>query len=282
MHSILIVIVMMSVSVFPYLALASTVSPPPLMLAKDFIAGIDVRKYYVSEKLDGVRAYWDGKALYSRSGRQIQAPLWFVSGLPAEKLDGELWLGRGRFNDISSLVRSHNADPERWRQVRYMVYDLPNMVAPFSERYWVLKTLVAQQGTAWLTALDQKRITDDAALQQWLTKVVAGGGEGLMLRHGRALYQVSRSNDLLKLKPRQDDEATVIAYVPGEGKYRGMVGALVVRDEHGREFRLGSGLTDEERRFPPAIGSRVTYAFNGLTHTGLPRFARYLRIRGDE
>lgn len=286
MHSYLVVTALVTVSLlfslFPLWAASGQLVPPPLMLATHYISGIDVRKYYVSEKLDGVRAYWDGRQLYTRSGRVIRAPLWFVAGLPTTRLDGELWLGRGRFEEVSSLVRTIKPVDQSWREVKFMVYDLPEMVAPFHERYWLLKTLVAEQGTPWLKALTQKKVANEAALNDWLQQVVAAGGEGLMLRHGRALYQVKRSQDLLKLKPRDDAEATVIDYVAGEGKYRGMVGALVVRDQQGREFRLGSGLTDAQRQTPPAIGSEVTYSYNGLTNTGLPRFARFVRVRPDE
>ncbi|UTW47345.1 DNA ligase [Bacterioplanoides sp. SCSIO 12839] len=286
MHSYLVVTALVTVSLlfslFPLWAASGQLAPPPLMLATHYISGIDVRKYYVSEKLDGVRAYWDGRQLYTRSGRVIPAPLWFVAGLPTTRLDGELWLGRGRFEEMSSLVRTIQPVDQSWREVKFMVYDLPEMVAPFHERYWLLKTLVAEQGTPWLKALTQKKVVNEAALNDWLQQVVAAGGEGLMLRHGRALYQVKRSQDLLKLKPRDDAEATVIDYVAGEGKYRGMVGALVVRDQQGREFRLGSGLTDAQRQTPPAIGSEVTYSYNGLTNTGLPRFARFVRVRPDE
>ena len=286
MHSYLVVTALVTLSLlfslFPLWAASGQLAPPPLMLATHYISGIDVRKYYVSEKLDGVRAYWDGRQLYTRSGRVIRAPLWFVAGLPTTRLDGELWLQRGRFEEMSSLVRTIKPVDQSWREVKFMVYDLPEMVAPFHERYWLLKTLVAEQGTPWLKALTQKKVANEAALNDWLQQVVAAGGEGLMLRHGRALYQVKRSQDLLKLKPRDDAEATVIDYVAGEGKYRGMVGALVVRDQQGREFRLGSGLTDAQRQTPPAIGSEVTYSYNGLTNTGLPRFARFVRVRPDE
>ena len=286
MHSYLVVTAVVTVSLlfslFPLWAASGQLAPPPLMLATHYISGIDVRKYYVSEKLDGVRAYWDGRQLYTRSGRVIRAPLWFVAGLPTTRLDGELWLQRSRFEEMSSLVRTIKPVDQSWREVKFMVYDLPEMVAPFHERYWLLKTLVAEQGTPWLKALTQKKVANEAALNDWLQQVVEAGGEGLMLRHGRALYQVKRSQDLLKLKPRDDAEATVIDYVAGEGKYRGMVGALVVRDQQGREFRLGSGLTDAQRQTPPAIGSEVTYSYNGLTNTGLPRFARFVRVRPDE
>ena len=269
-------------AMIPVLSLASPLTPPPLMLAKNFIKGLDVSKYYVSEKLDGVRAYWDGEALYTRSGREIEAPVWFLSALPKNKLDGELWIGKGLFDEVSGLIRRNEPGHELWHQVKYMVYDLPDMIAPFHERYWLLKTLIAGQRKPWLKALTQRQLSSEAELTRLLNQVTAGGGEGLMLRQASALYQVKRSNDLLKLKLIDDSEATVVGYIPGQGKYQGMMGALLVRDPMGREFRLGSGFTDQQRLTPPLLGAQVTYSFNGLTKNGLPRFARFLRERPDE
>lgn len=277
-----ILFILLLSALWPFIAAYGEQSPPPLMLAKSYIKGLDVSKYFVSEKLDGVRAFWDGNHLYSRSGRRIPAPVWFLSALPDNQLDGELWLGRGRFDDISALVRRQKSEDRDWHDVKYMVYDLPDMIAPYAERLWVLKTVVAGQRKPWLKAVSQQKVASEADLQVMLRQVVAGGGEGLMLRHSRGYYQASRSDDLLKLKVKQDDEAIVIDHIPGEGKYRGLVGALLVRDKTGREFRLGSGLSDAERRLPPQIGAQITYSYNGLTSKGLPRFARYVRIRPQE
>jgi DNA ligase-1 len=87
---------------------------------------------------------------------------------------------------------------------------------------------------------------------------------------------------LLKLKPQLDAEATVVAHEAGQGKYRGVLGALVVMTPEGRQFRLGTGFTDAMRRHPPAIGSTVTYRYRDLTSTGLPKFASFWRVRESE
>jgi len=60
------------------------------------------------------------------------------------------------------------------------------------------------------------------------------------------------------------------------------VGALLVERPDGLRFRLGSGLDDAQRAAPPPIGSLVTYRHNGHTRNGVPRFARFLRVRADE
>ncbi|WP_430462985.1 DNA ligase [Thalassolituus sp. LLYu03] len=264
---------------WPHWSQATTQAAPALMLAKTYQQGVDVTQYFVSEKLDGIRAYWDGHRLLTRSGRVIPAPAWFLTALPNTPLDGELWSGRGQFGWISGVLNRKTQRDVDWQKIRYMVFDLPQLTTPFTERLWVLRTLVAQQGNPQLKALEQFRVSSDAELQQKLSSIAAEGGEGVMLHRATSLYQARRSNDLLKYKITDDDEAEVVGYVPGEGKYHGLLGALLVRMDDGREFRLGTGFSDEERANPPALGTQVTFAYNGLTEHGLPRFARFIRIR---
>jgi DNA ligase-1 len=256
-------------------------SPPAVMLASDYHDQVQVAEYWVSEKLDGVRGYWDGRALWTRGGHRIDVPAWFVAGWPRQAMDGELWIGRGRFDAVSGLVRTHAAADADWRQVRFMVFDLPAHPGSFDARLRRLQTLLAEAGVAWLQPVEQRRIADADALQAWLQLVVDGGGEGLMLHHKDSVYRAGRSSDVLKLKPYQDAEARVVGYTDGKGKYAGMVGALEVERPDGVRFRLGSGLSDAQRAAPPEIGSLVTYRYNGLTRTGKPRFARFMRVRDE-
>ena len=256
--------------------------PPALMLADDYRGGIDVTEYFVSEKLDGVRGRWDGHALWTRGGGRIDVPDWFVAGWPPVPMDGELWIGRGRFEEVSAIVRAQRADGAAWRQVRFMVFDLPQEAGGFGQRLARLRVLLAGAGIAWLQPVPQRQYADAAALGAGLQSVVGAGGEGLMLHHRDAPYRPGRSARLLKLKPHADAEARVVGYAPGKGKYAGMVGALLVERPDGLRFRLGSGLDDAQRAAPPPIGSLVTYRHNGHTRNGVPRFARFLRVRADE
>ncbi|WP_374554852.1 DNA ligase [Thermomonas sp.] len=259
---------------------AALPAPAP-MLATALHGQVDVAGYLVSEKLDGVRARWDGHRLLTRNGDPIDAPAWFTAGWPAAPLDGELWLGRGRFQQASDLVRAVRTDAAAWRAVRFMAFDLPADAAAFWQRASRLRALVAQANAPTLRAIAQTRVADRAALDARLRAVVAAGGEGLMLHRASARYRGGRSDDLLKYKPAADAEARVVGYRPGQGKYAGLVGALLVEDAHGRRFALGSGLSDADRRHPPRPGTLVTYRYNGLTAKGTPRFARYLRVRAD-
>ncbi len=248
------------------------------MLASVYAGEADVAEYWVSEKLDGVRAFWDGESLWSRGGYPIDAPPEFTQGWPGTVMEGELWLGRGTFDQLSGIVRSTKPSAAQWRSVRLMVFDLPQHGGSFNERVAAMRQLSALNLAA-LQPVPQFRVASADELDARLARLVAAGAEGLMLHHQDAHYHSGRSGALLKYKPYADAEAQVTGYTAGKGKYAGMVGALVVEDANGWRFRLGSGLSDALRADPPAIGSWVTYRYNGLTSTGLPRFARFLRVR---
>ena len=252
---------------------------PALLLAKELGPNVDPAKYLVSEKYDGVRALWDGKALRFRSGRAVPAPMWFVAKLPQPALDGELWLARGRFDALSGIVRKTEPVDDEWRQVKYMIFELPDAPGTFAARAERIKEIVAKTQWPQLIAVEQFRVANRAVLKKKLDEVVRGGGEGLMLHLADATYVTGRSDALLKLKPLQDTEADVIEHVAGKGKYTGMLGALRVRTPEGKVFLLGTGFSDEARKNPPPVGTTVTYTYRGLTQSGLPRFASYLRVQ---
>lgn len=256
-------------------------APPRLMLATGYHDGIEVAEYFASEKLDGVRGYWDGCALWTRGGNRIEAPEWFTAGWPQVPMDGELWLGRGRFEEASGIARTSGGEHPDWREMRFMVFDLPEHPGPFEQRVAAIRSRLAEARVGWLRPVEQHRVADSADLDARMRAVVDAGGEGLMLHHRDARYLAGRSDRLLKLKPFDDAEARVVGHTPGRGKYTGMVGALVVERPDGLRFRIGSGLTDALRARPPAVGTWVTYRFNGLTGNGVPRFPRFLRVRDE-
>ncbi|WP_447730009.1 DNA ligase [Pseudoxanthomonas suwonensis] len=262
-------------------ALPSPASAPAPMLASTWRGGLPVEAFLVSEKLDGVRARWDGRRLWTRGGAPIVPPEGFTRGWPAEPMDGELWSGRGRFDEVSALVRRTGGDPRDWGHVRFMLFDLPAHPGPFAQRVQRMRELVAGTRSPSLVLVDQRRFTSTAALDAELSRVVAAGGEGLMLHRADAFYRPGRSDMLFKYKPHEDAEAQVVAHLPGKGRHQGRMGALLVRTPDGRSFRLGGGFTDAQREDPPPIGSWVTYRYSGLTGNGLPRFPRFLRIRHE-
>ena len=254
----------------------AAVAPLLATVASD---SIDPKPYLISEKYDGVRGLWDGQTLRTRAGNVIAAPAWFIARLPKQALDGELWIARGRFEKLSGIVRKTTPLDDEWRQVKFMVFELPNAPGTFEERYAEIKRITTQAHFAQLVAVEQFRLNDNAALKRKLADIVRAGGEGLMLHRTDAPYVTGRNDALLKLKPLDDAEATVTGYVTGKGKYEGKMGALQVETADGKRFQIGTGFTDAVRDKPPAIGTSVTYTYRGLTKNGLPRFASYLRVR---
>ena len=228
------------------------------LLAQDFAPGIDVSRYLISEKFDGVRALWDGSALRFRSGRTIAAPAWFIAKLPNTLLDGELWLGRGQFDVLSGLVRKVAPSDEAWQRVSYLVFELPGGQGTFAERVQRLRSVVEAAAWSQLKAVEHFSLPNEAALRAKLTQIVQAGGEGLMLHRADAPYLTGRNAALLKLKPMHDAEARVVGHIAGKGKYVGMLGALRVETPEGKRVTLGTGFSDAQRQQPPAIGSVVT------------------------
>ena len=262
-------------------ASAGEAGAPPLLLANAYREDVALDRYWVSEKLDGVRAYWDGERLRSRKGNPINAPPWFVAHFPRVPLDGELWMGRGAFERLSGAVRRQRPDDAQWREIRFMVFDLPSSPATFDRRLQRLREMFETVASPYVALVEQFRVAGRAELMERLERVVAGGGEGLMLHRGSSLYAAGRSDDLLKLKTHEDAEAVVIGHLPGKGRLTGMLGALLVETPEGLRFRLGTGFSDEERRNPPPLGATVTYKHHGRTRNGVPRFASFLRIRDE-
>jgi DNA ligase-1 len=265
----------------------SAVDAPALMLAKNYQTGTALADYWVSEKLDGVRGYWDGQQLLTRGGQRIGAPAWFTAGWPAVAMDGELWAGRGEFSTAVSTVRQQRPDDAAWRAMRFMVFDLPTHGGIFTERLISLNTQISQINQPWVLAVAQTRLATHAALQASLARTVSDGDEGLMLHRGASHYQATRSDDLLKFKPHEDSEATVIAHIAGRGKYIGQVGSLLVEmpataEQPARRFKLGRGFSDAQRLNPPAIGSVVTFRYQGRTDRGVPRFANFMRMAAEQ
>jgi DNA ligase 1 len=256
----------------------SAAASAALQLPTVYREGIDPAPYLVSEKYDGVRGHWDGRSLRFRSGRAVPAPAWFTARLPATPLDGELWLGRGRFDELSGIVRKAAPADAEWRELCYMVFELPGEAGTFTERALRIRELAARAAWPQLMAVEQTPVADRDALRRRLAATVAQGGEGLVLHLASAAYRAGRSDVTMKLKPELDTEAVVVAQHPGQGRFAGQLGALEVRAPDGRQFLIGTGFSEAQRRGPPPVGSVVTYRYRDLTATGLPRFASFLRV----
>jgi len=252
---------------------------PGILLAHSWDNNQDVTGWWISEKLDGVRAYWDGKRFVSRLGNVYHAPDYFTAGLPDHPLDGELWIGRGRFQETVSAVRRKKGG-ENWKRVRYLVFDIPSLTGAFFEkRDNKIEAVVA--AAPYAERVEQTVCLGIAHLRAELARVEAEGGEGLMLREPGSLYVEGRSTTLLKVKSFIDSEAVVIGHTKGKGRHKGRCGALEVRLTDGTEFKVGTGLSDAQRQDPPKIGAVVCFRYQELTKAGVPRFPSFVGVRHD-
>ncbi len=252
-----------------------------LLLLKPYDGSQDVSGWLMSEKLDGIRAVWDGKALSTRKGNPIHAPDWFIADLPPFAIDGELWTKRNDFDRISSIVRQEVPD-ERWQSISYNIFEVPNQAGGLLARLAVLEDCLANHPVSFLRLIPQTTVHSSAALKAELDRIIALKGEGLVVRKPNTPYQTGRSSTALKVKRAHDTECTVIAYKAGKGKYAGLTGALKCELPSGVQFYIGSGLSDLQRKSPPAIGSEVTFKHYGFTKNHKPRFPVFIRERVSE
>lgn len=241
----------------------------------------EIAGWLVSEKLDGVRGYWDGKGLWSKNGQRFSPPPAFIAGLPDFPLEGELWGGRGTFAR-TALIVAQGEPHDGWLQLRFAVFDLPHAPGDFSQRIETGRAWFSNNPSPYAFVIEQHPLAERAQLQEMLQRVLAGGGEGLIVCNPLALYTAGRSAEILKVKEYQDGEAKVIAHLPGQGENAGRLGALLVERSDGLRFRIGSGFTLEERRAPPPVGALITYKFYGNYPSGIPRFPAFLRLRLDQ
>jgi DNA ligase-1 len=260
---------------------AGSDNAPPVLLAHRWENDQDLTGWWMSEKLDGVRAWWDGKQFISRLGNAFLAPSWFTAGLPDHPLDGELWVARGEFQKCVSIVRRADAG-EQWRAVRYVVFDAPQVEGGFEERIDYVDKLLGPGKHEFAHAHAHARCESVAHLKAELERVQQLGGEGLMMRQPGSKYVAGRSSTLLKVKTFHDAEGRVVGHEPGKGKHKGRLGALVLEMPDGTRFNVGTGFSDKERESPPPLGSIVTYRYQELTKDGVPRFPSYVGVAIDK
>lgn len=251
---------------------------PQLMHAYQWDGKTDVTGWWISEKLDGIRGIWTGKELVSRAGNPIRVPAWFTNNFPPFGLDGELWISRGRFADISGIVHRKDAG-DAWKQVSYYIFDVPHEQKAFEARLAMAEAWFNAHPSDVAKILKQIRCKGNDHLIRLLSEVEKKGGEGLMIRRPGSLYTNGRSTDILKVKTYHDAEAVVIEHIGGKGKYKGKMGSIRVELPNGIQFRIGTGFTDRQRENPPPVGSIITFKYKEINPSGIPRDASFLRVR---
>jgi DNA ligase-1 len=250
------------------------------MLAHKLTKKHNVVGWWMSEKLDGVRAIWTGSTFLSRAGNVFNAPEWFTRHLPKDVvLDGELFVGRGQFQAAISVVKKKVPIDHEWMTIKYHVFDVPQVDGGFEERIDAAYALNLPAHIA--TVVPHIECRDIDHMEEFFDQLVSEGAEGLMLRAPKSKYVNARSKELLKHKPFDSDEATVVGHEEGKGRLEGLTGKLVVQWK-GKEFRVGAGLNDADRANPPIVGSLITFGHCGLTDDGIPRFPTFTAVRNYE
>eukprot|EP01060_Flectonema_neradi_P041694 TRINITY_DN997_c0_g1_i1.p1 TRINITY_DN997_c0_g1~~TRINITY_DN997_c0_g1_i1.p1 ORF type:complete len:330 (+),score=64.61 TRINITY_DN997_c0_g1_i1:40-1029(+) len=289
--------------------LTITGKPPPVMLAHPLKENSSIAGWFVSEKLDGVRAFWWKNKLWTRNGAVLTVPKGFRSEMdaffPGGKADGELFIKRDRFQQTISAVTKECKDGGEinWStkdgDVKFYVFDIPpptrggKMVKiPASDRMQTLNQLlvntISKRKPRYIEIVPTIRLPPDeerarSALSDLLKQTVSGRGEGLMVRHPDSVYVDGRSRDLLKVKETEDEEALVFDIALGIGKYDGLIGALRCMLMNGVTFECGVGLNDEQRAADPSefVGKVITVKHQGITDKGVPRFPHFKGMRPD-
>ena len=257
--------------------------------------GQNVGGWLASEKLDGVRAYWDGRNLLSRNGKILAAPGGWSAHFPPFALDGELYTARGEFEKIQSIVMDKTPNEAAWSEIKFHVFDVPEASGGLLKRLSELEKFILQNPQAGqnLKIIKQVKVKDNAEFESFAEAFIAKGGEGAVVREPNAPYERKRSKNALKYKEFKDAECEVTGVNAGTGKYAVLMGSVTCKalsaagsnsDEQiasGVKFKIGSGFSDEERANPPKIGSIITYKYQNLTAKGVPRFPVFLRVRED-
>ncbi len=234
----------------------------------------DISGWMMSEKLDGIRGYWDGKNLRTKNNYIIHAPIYFTKNFPPFALDGELWTKREDFETVQSIVLD-DIPSDEWKLLTYNVFEVPNAEGNFQSRL----AKVQPYQDKYLKVIKQIKCKDKEHLQTFLKEIEAKGGEGVIIKNPRLDYFTGRSAQILKVKSFKDMEGEVIGHREGKGKYKKMLGSLRIRLENGIEFNLGGGFSDIQRMSPPKVGKIVTFKYYGLTKLGKPKYASFMRIR---
>lgn len=264
------------VLVFLFLADINALTLQKALIYKDQ----NISGWLMSEKLDGIRAYWDGKNLLTRQGKIFHPPASFIKNFPLFELDGELWSKRGDFENIQSIVLDESPE-SKWSQIKYNIFEVPHAKGDFLARLQKAQKYINENNLEHVQIIEQTTCNTKKELDNFLKSVVAQGGEGVVIKDGSLEYFEGRSDSVLKVKLAQDMEGKVIGYKDGTGKFKGMMGSLIVALDDGVKFNIGSGFSDEQRKNPPLMGSMVTFKYFGFTKNKKPKFASFMHVRKD-
>jgi len=248
-----------------------------LQLPKIYKGDENITNWMMSEKLDGIRGYWNGKKLFTKRGKILYPPDWFIKNFPPFELDGELWTTQNDFENIQSIVMTKNPSP-RWKQISYNIFEVPNAKGDFPTRLLKIRNWLKKNPTKFIKIIPQTICKGQKELNIFLNQVIKNSGEGIIAKNPNKLYFTGRDKNSLKVKKFYDTEGKVIAH-----NYRksGKLKSLVIEMKNGVIFNLGGGFSEKQRENPPAIGKIVTFKYYSFTKNKKPKFASFLRVREE-
>lgn len=249
-----------------------------LQKPKIYEENMEINNWLMSEKLDGIRAYWNKKELLTRNGNKINAPKWFLEQLPDFELDGELWTKRDDFENIQNIVMDKNPSL-KWKEITYNIFEVPNQKGDFFYRLEKVKQYIKKNNPAHLKVIEQIKIKNKEHLENYLEELISKKAEGIIIKNPKSEYFTGRSSNILKVKKFSDMEGEVIGInISSKTK---VLKSLKIKLFDGTTFNLGGGFTKEQRESPPKIGEIITFKYYGFTKNGKPKFASFLRVRKD-
>ncbi len=240
----------------------------------------NISGWVMSEKLDGIRGYWNGKILMTKQGHEIYTPPWFIKNFPTFELDGELWIKRGSFEEIQSIVLD-SVPSKEWQKITYNIFEVPNAKGGFNHRLKKAKDWFYLHPNKNIRFIKQTICNSKKELMDFLKVLDSKGGEGVMIKESKLEYFKGRSKKILKVKKYHDMEGEVIGINPGKGKYQNLMGSLTIKLDNGIVFKVGTGFNVSDRENPPKIGQTITFKYYGFTKNKKPKFASFLRISHD-
>jgi len=240
----------------------------------------DVTGWLVSEKLNGVRAIWDGEDLYSKNGNRFNAPEWFKKLLPGNVyLEGELYIGLDTLGKTAGTVRKKIPIDSELKLIQYCIFDAPKYDDVYKERLAYCKKIISNSDN--VNIIRHKYFRTESQLNEFYEDIVSAGGEGIILRNPFSYYELCRSNNYLKCKPKDDDEAKVIGYSQPEGIFRKRVRSIVCKWK-GKVFDIDMKRNIKSKLALPNIGSMITFSYQDICSAGLPLSPLFLSVRDYE
>lgn len=262
-------------------------------------------QYWVEPKIDGVRFIRYRGQWISSGGKEfhnvehITKVIDAIPGIDNFLIDGELYAND--WETTVSCAKTMADDSSKTKRLYYKVFDCVPLVlrlrkmfsiTSLDERRELLGELFKKAvGSRFISLVNVASVSSFYEFMLMYHQYLSMGCDGAMLKLRDSVYVPRRSSSWLKVKPATDMDCKVIDFKPGEGKYKGTLGAIGVviplpKDRWSNSVTYVSGMTDKERRFiwkirEKLLGRIVEVRFRRVTSQDRLVEPRFNRIRWD-